>query len=159
MERGRELNSNRELTGERFHEFEKKIFEDATKGERFLNYFLDGLAIFFIALGVELVLNIFRESVDTYPYPDQRFTMLPDFLIGVLYTITYYTVLEATTGKSLGKFITKTNVVDAQGNKPSVETILIRSLCRNIPLNAFSFLGEDSRGWHDSISKTRVVKD
>ena len=69
----------------------------------------------------------------------------------------YYTTIETLTGRSLGKFITKTKVVIYDGSKPTFNEILVRSLCRLIPLEHFSFLGEDGNGWHDSISKTYVV--
>jgi len=34
-----------------------------------------------------------------------------------------------------------------------------RTLCRYIPFEPFSFLGNKPIGWHDSLSKTLVVKD
>lgn len=43
------------------------------------------------------------------------------------------------------------------GSKPKFDEILIRALCRLIPLNAFSFLGDLGKGWHDTLSKTYVV--
>ena len=49
-------------------------------------------------------------------------------------------------------------MVDINGEKPGTQEILIRSLCRLIPFDAFSFLGAPDKGWHDSISKTYVVK-
>jgi len=44
------------------------------------------------------------------------------------------------------------------GNKPSFGLILGRSLSRIIPFDALSFLGANAIGWHDTISKTRVIK-
>jgi len=32
-----------------------------------------------------------------------------------------------------------------------------RTLCRLIPFDALSFLFNDSVGWHDTLSKTRIV--
>lgn len=81
-----------------------------------------------------------------------------NYLIGIVYGVVFFTALEATTGRSIGKYVTQTKVIDADGNKPSFETILIRSLCRYIPFDGFSFLGESGSGWHDTLSKTRVVK-
>jgi hypothetical protein len=42
--------------------------------------------------------------------------------------------------------------------RPPFGTMVLRSLCRLIPFEPFSFLGSDARGWHDSITKTRVVR-
>ena len=70
----------------------------------------------------------------------------------------YYTTLEYTTGRTIAKHITKTKVVDENGKKPNFQAILIRSLCRFIPFEPLSFLGEDKRGWHDKLSKTKVIE-
>jgi uncharacterized RDD family membrane protein YckC len=43
------------------------------------------------------------------------------------------------------------------GSKPDFGTTLKRTLCRIIPFEQFSFLGSQSRGWHDSICGTYVV--
>ncbi|MBC8643239.1 RDD family protein [Flavobacterium lindanitolerans] len=59
--------------------------------------------------------------------------------------------------RTIGKFITKTVVVNINGEKPDTQEILVRSLCRLIPFETFSFLGAPNKGWHDSISKTYVV--
>ena len=48
-------------------------------------------------------------------------------------------------------------VVLEDGTKPTTSDIVIRSLCRFIPFEAFSFLGDEGRGWHDSLSDTYVV--
>jgi len=50
-----------------------------------------------------------------------------------------------------------TIVVDERGNKISFGKAALRSLCRIIPFEAFSFLGEEGRGWHDTITNTYVI--
>jgi hypothetical protein len=45
--------------------------------------------------------------------------------------------------------------VTLDGSKPGLRTILLRTLCRFIPFEPFSFFGE--RGWHDGLSDTLVV--
>jgi hypothetical protein len=42
------------------------------------------------------------------------------------------------------------------GERSRVKMALIRTICRFIPFEAFSFFGQ--KGWHDSISGTNVVK-
>jgi uncharacterized RDD family membrane protein YckC len=69
----------------------------------------------------------------------------------------YYIVMEGTLGRTVGKYLTNSTVVDEDGYKPSFVKILIRSICRLIPLEALSFLVSDAVGWHDKLSKTRVV--
>lgn len=70
----------------------------------------------------------------------------------------YYLVLEAAFGKTLGKMITRTHVVDMNGDKPNLAIIIGRTLSRVIPFDALSFLS-GRPGWHDTISGTRVVND
>jgi uncharacterized RDD family membrane protein YckC len=68
---------------------------------------------------------------------------------------------EWLTGRSLGKLATGTRVIAAEGGPPSFARVLGRTLARFIPFEAFSFLTDrDGRpvGWHDSLSRTRVVR-
>lgn len=78
--------------------------------------------------------------------------------IGLGVLVGYYTVMEGVFGVTIGKLITRTKVVTEDGSKPGFGMALGRSLCRMIPFEAFSFLGRESRGWHDSITKSYVVK-
>ena len=80
-----------------------------------------------------------------------------DLLTPVFYFV-YFFFMELVYGKTVGKFITKTKVVDYKKQKPKTNQILIRSLCRLIPFEPFSFFfGERPIGWHDTLSKTYVV--
>ena len=45
------------------------------------------------------------------------------------------------------------------GSNPGIGDIFIRSVCGEIPFDALSFLGDQGRGWHDSISETYVVDE
>ncbi|WP_299676939.1 RDD family protein [uncultured Tenacibaculum sp.] len=141
-----------------FKEFEN-IHEPVDKGIRFANFILDLIFnyIFSFIFGIILGLVLFVVSPDSLTIFDQQ-NLLLEYLMGFVFSMIYYTTFEATTGRSLAKYITKTKVVDKNGNKPSLNTILLRSLCRFIPFEPFSFLGSESKGWHDSISETKVVK-
>jgi len=76
------------------------------------------------------------------------------FLLNVL----YYTLFEAITGRTIGKYFTKTKVVTLTGEKPGWAGILLRSVCRFIPLDQISYLLNSDSGWHDSLSKTIVIE-
>jgi uncharacterized RDD family membrane protein YckC len=52
--------------------------------------------------------------------------------------------MEASTGKTVGKYVTGTQVLTEDGEQPSVGTIFIRTLCRIIPFEPFSFFGYNS---------------
>lgn len=51
----------------------------------------------------------------------------------------------------------KTKVINESGKAPDFKEALLRSLFCLIPFDAFSFLGSDGRGWHDSITNTYIV--
>ena len=85
--------------------------------------------------------------------------LVPKYSLVFAVLVVYFVVIETLTGKSIGKYFTKTKVVDINGTKPSFGRIVLRSICRLIPFEMFSFLFFSGGGWHDSISKTRVVED
>ena len=89
---------------------------------------------------------------------EQNKSTLPLLLLMILSFFINYAVMELMFQKTVGKFITKTKVVTLNGDKPSVNDILIRTLCRLIPFDRLSFLFTKS-GFHDKISHTTVVKD
>ena len=125
----------------------------ASQGKRFTNYIIDFIFImvFSFMIGVVLAL-ISPEMLEAI----ENGGRLLDYVFGFVVGMIYYSVFEMITGRTIGKLITGTKVVDEQGNKPDANAILVRSLCRYIPLEALSFLG-DGPGWHDTMSKTRVV--
>ena len=81
------------------------------------------------------------------------------YLYGATLVFIIYFSQEFIFGKTLGKLFTGTHVVDIDGNKPPAWSIVIRTASRLIPFEAFSFLGSNKRGWHDTISDTFVIKD
>lgn len=106
---------------------------------RFINYVIDG--IFIIASMVLVLPENLNDDLGS------------SILLGWFFC--YYFFSELLFGKTLGKLITKSTVVSETGEKPTMNQIVIRSLCRLIPFDNFSFLlGE--RGWHDKFSKTEV---
>lgn len=131
----------------------------ASQGTRFGNYLLDRIFIliisFFLGFIFTLLLTIISPNSAGY---FEQMGKLEEFVWGFIIGMFYYSFFEALTGRSIAKFITGTKVVDENGNTPTFDAILLRSLCRYIPFNAFSFLGSDAVGWHDSFSKTRVIK-
>jgi uncharacterized RDD family membrane protein YckC len=141
---------------------EKKVIriEDktATQGTRFVNYLLDGIftsLLYLIFVFVfTILLSILSPVAVTKIDDDFNFVYSLCFII---VQFLYYLLFETITGRTLAKYITKTKVVDSNGNKPKLNTILLRTLCRYIPFEPFSFLGSDNSGWHDKLSKTLVI--
>lgn len=146
---------------------EKKVKEDAQKeltqktvgkGVRLANHILDFLFImalnivFLVFLG--FIAAVVGESMLEFLTNSGSLIF---YMIGFMISIFYYTTLEALTGRTMAKFITRTKVVAENGEKATFDAIVLRSLCRFIPFDAFSFLNDDARGWHDTMSKTRVI--
>lgn len=126
----------------------------ASKGLRFANMLIDyiGLTILGAIVGF-VTYMLFQEAGIAY------LESVPDYVYGVGITLVYYIALEATTGRTLGKLITGTRVVNEEGLPASFTQIVGRSFTRMIPFEAFSFLViSNGRGWHDSLPKTYVVK-
>lgn len=87
----------------------------------------------------------------------QAMRKIPNMVLGSLMLLTFYCFFEGIWARTPGKLAFGTAVVNLQGEKPSFPQIIGRTLCRFIPFEAFSFLG-DGDGWHDSIPKTQVVR-
>jgi uncharacterized RDD family membrane protein YckC len=123
------------------------------KGVRFLNYIIDYVIQVVAIVGItELVLISGNEKIY------QTFQNTPDLLFGSIVTLIYYLSMEMSLGRTVGKMVTGTKVVNEDGNTASAGQILGRTFCRFVPFEAFSFLGEEVRGWHDSWSNTYVVR-
>ncbi len=132
----------------------------ASKEKRFINMIIDmiGYYVFTFMVGFffGLLALIGIEGPLNYLVEIDR---IGELLLGIVIVFTYFTVFEVLTQRSLGKLITKTKVVLEDGTKPTTKDIALRTLCRFIPFEAFSFLGDQGRGWHDSISETYVVDE
>lgn len=116
---------------------------------RFINYCIDTVIVAFFSLIMEHLQVLGVSGHYKYSF------LNPNFIITSLF---YYTTLEYLFKKTLGKHITKTMVVSKDGRLPTFLDILIRSFCRHIPFEALSFFGHNVIGWHDSLSKTLVVR-
>jgi uncharacterized RDD family membrane protein YckC len=122
----------------------------AGKGRRFGTFVVDYVMLLVLGAILGLVEGYFFGQ-----YADQILNGIPGILQSVCAWLVYYTFFEALWARTPGKWLFGTVVVTEDGGVPSLRTIIIRTLCRMIPFEPFSFFGE--RGWHDSISKTHVV--
>lgn len=134
------------------------IILQASSTKRVVNHLLDTgfyylftyLFLSFIGILIGLFFPNLTETID---FENKALS----YTLSAICFIIYYTTLEATTGRSLAKYITKTKVVGLDGESPNIGTIIKRSFCRFIPFDTLSFLASDGTGWHDSISGTYVV--
>jgi len=130
------------------NEFKKESQQSlATSGQRLGNWILD--FIFRIFIGMIFItltgLEDLLEGTNTYAFV-------------IIINLLYYIPQEAISGRTLGKRITGTKVVNEDGTELTVGRAIGRTLCRFIPFEPFSFLSSNTpRGWHDSIPKTKVI--
>jgi uncharacterized RDD family membrane protein YckC len=121
----------------------KRPVTAAPSGRRFIHYIIDyyvvPIAIFFGAL------------ISGLPY-------VVNPLAPLLIMIAYLTAFEFAFQKTIGKFVTRTIVVDEYGQRPSFGSVVLRSLIRFVPFEPFSCMGTDG-GWHDRWTKTYVITE
>lgn len=132
----------------------------ASHKERLANYVIDYLIqivlFFFVALAISIVGVITKNNLLVFWV--STLTLFQQYFFGLIIMLLYYNFFEIVFGITIGKLITGTVVVDENGEKPTSQSILTRTLCRAIPFEALSFLGVVSHGWHDTLSTTYVVK-
>jgi len=119
---------------------------------RFLNFTIDMIVWLILAYLLSIIIDLFVQSYDQFLL--QLFGYI--FIFGTF--IAYYAIMEIKFQKTVGKFITKTKVVKIDGTKPENSDIIGRTFCRLIPFDRISFLFVKN-GFHDYLSKTKVVKD
>jgi uncharacterized RDD family membrane protein YckC len=128
----------------------KRALIPAGRGRRFGTLLIDYalfMAICF-CLGLVIALAFGPEAIEAIQE-------VPDSILGFGVMSAYYLFFEGIWARTPGKLLLGTVVVNETGGKPSLKKVIGRTLCRFIPFEPFSCLGE--RGWHDSIPGTYVV--
>jgi uncharacterized RDD family membrane protein YckC len=119
---------------------------DASGGARFLNLIIDLVCRMIFAYVVAFMLAIGGVRMDG----------ASSIVFGLCSMLVYYVGFETLFGRTPGKLVTGTRVVKDDGSRLTFGDVLKRTLCRFVPFEPLSFLG-DTRGWHDRWSSTRVV--
>jgi uncharacterized RDD family membrane protein YckC len=138
-------------------------------GIRFVNLLLDGIFLGILGQIIQIplrflgmnpsnnVLSEYQELIKGNLVAFAAGAIFIMMFINMMIKVVYYFMMEHNTGASLGKMITGTKVVHESGRKATSKEVLIRTFCRLIPFNAFSVLFGNGIGWHDKISKTRII--
>lgn len=130
----------------------------ASHSQRFLNLLMDYIGQLFLFLIAFVIVTAIAEANGNKDFMVNFVKNdIAQYTFATCVALFYYNVFEIFSARTLGKLITQTIVVDENGEKPNLEIILVRTLCRLIPFEILSFIGMPARGWHDSISKTFVV--
>ncbi|GAA3954735.1 RDD family protein [Hymenobacter algoricola] len=118
---------------------------EASKTRRFLNWLIDSIGVFLLLT----LLVRFCSSPTT--------TRLQLQLASMSLLFVYYAGAEFFFQRSVGKLLTHTLVVSQDDERPSLGAVLLRTVCRFIPLEPLSLLLTGKRVWHDTLSGTKVV--
>ena len=135
-------------------------YQYASTWKRLTNYIIDACFVFIVFYILLLCYDfISARHLEAYINPNH------DRLFFVILYIVYYSFSETYfKGRTIGKIFTKTKAITIENTNLKIEQAIIRSAGRLIPLDHLSFLfGDDNNaneysiGWHDKISKTRVI--
>ncbi|MEN6451278.1 MAG: RDD family protein [Thermoguttaceae bacterium] len=145
---------------------DRQLFYVARKGKRFINCVIDlvGWLVFaeIVILPVGLLLDVIGPHFGRRSFCNYMLYHYGPFIVQVHMSMTcvaYYFLQEYAWGRTLGKFVTRTIVISADGCRPTGRQIVGRTLARLIPFEALSYLFGQKYpvGIHDEISNTRVV--
>jgi len=124
-----------------------KALVEAEGVKRFLNFVIDAV----IVISLIIIFNKFYFMLSILHVHDAR------NLFDLALIFTYFYGLESSLGQTVGKMLTKTKVVSDNGEKPTTQQMLVRTISRFIPLEPVLYIGGN---WlHDSLSRTRVVNE
>lgn len=139
-------------------------YSDATLGQRLINFFLD-LAVSHFSLGqllsyiVAVISGIYiRNTLTIYAMGLEITVPMFSYELLLISYVVYYTVCEKLfKGYTLGKLLSGTRAVRNDGRELTFRDAFFRSLIRLIPFDPFS-IWVGNGFWHDSWTKTRVIK-
>lgn len=136
---------------------EMLTYPEAKNGKRFLTLLIDVVMYYALSIIFGIIVGIYLVSTDGNTDRLESMDLMLN-LIGLGIYCLYYTLMEGLFGLTIGKLVTGTRVVDnATHAKPSLPRVLLRSLCRLLPFEPFSFFGSKPGGWHDHLSNTRTI--
>jgi uncharacterized RDD family membrane protein YckC len=137
----------------------KRPVKSIASGPRFGHFIID-LIVFQIVIYIVSYLFELLISITNSTYSLSMTIILIESIVLLLLYSGLYAFCEIKWQKTPGKYLTKSVVIDEYGNKPEINTIILRSLLRLVPFEPFSCFSENySYGWHDKWAKTWVVTE
>ncbi len=128
--------------------------------KRLINIMLDyiGTILFFSAI-IFLIAYGTESSIKENFIHNQKAYPIAFNVLGIFAMYVYYIVCEYyLSGKTLGKYLTRTVVVTPAGQPPSLNQVLMRSTLRFIPLEGIILLLKP-QSLHDQWSGTMVIEE
>ncbi|MDD4993564.1 MAG: RDD family protein [Paludibacter sp.] len=130
-------------------EFESSIVSSWT---RLIHTVIDFFGFIIIAVILSHILQLF------YNPSDKLTIRLLGYALLLVSFFLYFVFMEYKFQKTIGKFLTKTKVVMADGRRPELNEIVIRTACRLIPFDYISYIFTKN-GFHDKFSNSTVIRD
>lgn len=132
-----------------------QAYENASVVRRYCNGFID---VFFILVIHSLVTSFLLPAVSFLNKIDDYQTKLIFTMYSTI--VFYYLFFEfILKGRTIGKIITKTKVINRVGNPPSIKEVFIRTIVRYMPFEFLTILTRNNKtALHDGASATRVIK-
>ena len=137
----------------------ENYFVRAESGKRFINYFIDLLLFYILAIGAGVIVAAISPSTVEGITSSDSFGLLDRVVTLILYAL-YMSVMEVIfKGKSLGKLITRTRAVNLDGSRISAGTAFGRGFSRAVPFCVFSAFGSPCNPWQDRWTDTMVIDE
>ena len=131
----------------------------AEAGKRLLNYIVDVIIFYILAVIVGVIIAIASPSTITEMSVGTGSSFISNILSLLFYGL-YMSLVEAIfKGKSLGKLITGTRAVNLDGSRISAGTAFARGFSRAVPFCVFSALGSPCNPWQDKWTDTMVIDE
>ena len=133
------------------------ITEDASTGQRFVNYLIDTIVYYIFIWGSTFIFSIVYLTASAGQRQGGSGLQLLILPFVIVLFIVFYTFSEGvSSGRSVGKLVTGTKVVRNDNTEITWKDAFLRSLCRLVPFEPISALG--GYPWHDKWSNTKVIK-
>jgi len=124
----------------------------ASTGKRFLNYLID-IIIYYVLL---FCFGIFLAVTGRSEFASEDNNTFQLYLSVFAIYVAYFSLFELVfKGRTIGKLLTGTKVVNEDGSDPTAKTYFLRALSRIVPFEPFSAFG--GRPWHDRWTRTYVI--
>ncbi len=120
---------------------------------RLINFTVDTVVWLILYFSVALILDLYIVRFSSY-----LINYIYSIFLGLILYLTYYSVLEFYFHRTLGKFLTRTQVVNADGGELTFLSIFTRTISRLIPIDIFYYLFSKI-GLHERLSNTLVIKN
>ena len=138
--------------------------EYASKEQRCINFIIDNLIMKFslayatsigFAWVVGLAFPVFRDKL--FATDSWLPIVVAMYMVSRVNYVIYYTISEKFfNGYTLGKLVSGTRAIRDDGDELTLKNAIHRSFSRFLPFEFLSGFGE--RPWHDSWTKTTVIK-